>query len=626
MIKVVQFEVYVREKGRWGFHARYPGYEWDQALEDARRTEVRTGLPTKVIKDTYDPEVGQSKESVAYLSPNAKSNNTEQSATSAAHGPNTRGGNGQSQSSLPPVSDATFFFRLILSLGASVIIAGALTILLNTVLNALPKLGYQITSAFGSQMLMYWYVVMLMLSAIALNRAYVPWRRMLAGRQTREFVSDSESSRTRKSKPAPGFTGLKPKNQSSEQKAEREKDIQDMKVLRGDLDASQMMPDTLDAPATLGSATEPNPVSYTAPTPQALPTSTPAPDPVQAVAPSPAEAAEVANASEPDREIESFEATSPPSSLEEVPNAPPPLTDMDMDGLTMVRFLGDVVMSVRSGQDQLDGTTRFGMSLYLAGAAATLADQRGLTPRREKEILADALERIGHSKAISDSFLARYDEHLNARRNQSLIEAGENDMLEHLRSPDGPAQELGGLIEQWEQPEPPPQTPIGGAFLLTYTDIPQSAQPEAAAITMNRHNHEVRHALEDARGTEVRHTGKGIFAHFDHPDDALTAAIAIQRSYQASRTSPEPLPPSRIALIASMAQGSDSDISGDVFRSADVLCRRLQSGQIASDIRLREACTSSAVNFGREIPRTHSGIAGETKAQEVLWQAMAETP
>lgn len=629
MLKIVQFEVYVLEDGRWTFHARYPGYEWDQALEDARRTEIRTGIPTKIIRDTYDRDKGTSEESVAYLSPNAKiaaskarnvQRQTLQKASGGRSGSGSRS-NGKNGQTLTPVSDATFFVRLILSLGASVVIAGALTILLSAVFNALPKLGYQMTSALGSQILTYWYVAMLALSAIALNKAYVPWRRMLAGRNAPASQPESQLQNRSRSQAMPPPLTLKPKNETTEQKLERERAVQDMKMLRGDLDSLPPPgPGETNLDAMAAPPPEPPVVDLPATNPEPLPEEI---KDTKSTRKAKNKDNDTARRDEDQKTDNSDKRLG--QDAKEV-STKTPLTDMDMDRLVMVRFLGDVVMSVRAEQDNMDATTRFGISLYLSGAASTLADQRGLTPDKEREILSDALELVGHGQAMRDSFFAKYDENLNAKKNQRLIQAGEQDMLRHLRSSDGPAKDLGGLLEQWTRPNLTPEPTLGGAFLLTYTDIPQSSLANAADLAMNRHNHAVRQVVADCNGQEVRHTGKGIFAHFDHPDDAICAAISIQQIYEHQRKLSDPLPPARVALVASLNPGVDSDISGELFHAADTLCRRLANRQIACDALLRNACTISDVTFGRDIPHAHSGIANGPHASEILWQPLPATP
>ena len=72
MLAITQFEVQVLQKGRWTIHARYPGEERNQAIQDARATEAGTGFAAKVIRETYFPEVNESERITVYASPKAK--------------------------------------------------------------------------------------------------------------------------------------------------------------------------------------------------------------------------------------------------------------------------------------------------------------------------------------------------------------------------------------------------------------------------------------------------------------------------------------------------------------------------------------------------------------------------
>ena len=140
---------------------------------------------------------------------------------------------------------------------------------------------------------------------------------------------------------------------------------------------------------------------------------------------------------------------------------------------------------------------------------------------------------------------------------------------------------------------------------------------------MDRHNRLVRQATAEQDGEEVRHTGKGIFAKFLNADDAVCAAIAIQKERARLKKSDAPPPPLRIALVASLEGDSDPEISGQVFTYADGLCRRLQDGQIASDELVRKTCTIPDVAFDRTIPTAHSGIAEKERAVEIVWEPVS---
>src|SRR5436309_967980 len=72
MRAVVQYEVYVLTQGRWSLHARYTGMQRADAIMDASATESQTGHATKVMRDTYWPDVNENEEITTYLSPKAR--------------------------------------------------------------------------------------------------------------------------------------------------------------------------------------------------------------------------------------------------------------------------------------------------------------------------------------------------------------------------------------------------------------------------------------------------------------------------------------------------------------------------------------------------------------------------
>ena len=272
----------------------------------------------------------------------------------------------------------------------------------------------------------------------------------------------------------------------------------------------------------------------------------------------------------------------------------------------------------------MDAYTRFGLSLYLAGAASALGDQRGLTPDAERSVLSQALRLIGHSKVMVESFLAKYDDNMEAKKNRDLISAGETAMIRHLHSSDGSAKTLGSIIEQWKKPRLSPTFILGDVFLLTYAVMPQSNNPIGLADDpMDRHNRRIRKVLSDCDGEEVRHTGKGIFARFKLPDDAICAAIAIQQDWDRLRKSEAPPPPTCVAIVGSSPGDGDPAVSGETFSQADILCRRLGESQVACDTLVRDNCTIQDIRFGTQIPNAHSGISEKVNAfRKILWDLL----
>lgn len=624
MLRVVQYEVYVLDGERWYFHARYPGAERDEAILDARNTELRTGYPTKVVKDTYHRHENHSEETTIYTSPNAKIHLAQIKSPTVHSKPlirdqSRRSGipsktkrakhvdGTQNQKPIKTISDGNFAVRLVLALSGSMILAAALTALLAAAINAINKLGYSVSSDVGSKITTYWYIAMFLLSAVALNKTFVPWRQIFS-----KFAPNPTPVQQQDLTPPSPDMCLKPKNPDSLSQDEHARAVLEMKTMRGDPDVTvdrQEVSET-DEFSPPKVAKENEKVSDpTAAKENKLDTyqvsveresATPSPAPLPPLTADGAETNEIPSVSD----------------------SSTALTEMDIEPLIMMRFLGDTVMALRTNQDQMDARTQFGLSLYLAGAASALADQRGLKPETERSVLSGALKLIGHGNAMRDSFFAAFEENMDAKKNQGVIEAGQQAMIQHLRFKNSVNKDIGSHIQKWHAAAHAPQPNLGDIFLLTYSSIPDTTIAGRIDERINGHNRSVRRVLENCNGEEVRHTGKGIFARFRNPDDAICAAISIQQEQEHSRKSPDPLPPTRVAVVASLINQSNPDFSGDIFSSCDGLCRRLGDGRIACDALLRDACTIDDVVFDRVIPSIHSGILEKDPAVEILWDPL----
>ncbi len=605
MLRVVQYEVHILDEGRWYFHARYPGAERDQALSDAKLTEYQTGSPAKVIKDTYHRDLNYSEESVIYLSPNAKSKSTKRKPRGRKPGTYTGSQSGSELrakqtkndgSGTTPVSDGKFLTRLVLALLGSLIIASALTVLLGTVLNNLPNFGIALSSDQGTKITVYWYIVMFGVSCIALNKAYVPWRRMFA----KHAQPSTAASRIKAvlSKPARGMS-FKPKHDASERERELAKETQDMKVQRGDLDTIDDVNDADSTQDSTGFSSE------TAPT----------------EAPKKPEPQVKEKAAQPEidqkaqeKKTEQPKPKNPPhvekdAAVENIKDAaaseagkPTALTDMDLDRLMMVRFLGDTVMNLRTKQAKLDTQTRHGVALYLAGAAAALADRRGLTPHQEKDVLLEALTLLGQSSEEREAFMKSSEHQLDMPKNKEIVHAGEEAMYQHLQLSNKPNESLRAAIAKWEQPTERQTPPVDDVFLLSALSIENAFD---GADEIERHNKVVRAALARYNGAEVRHTGKGVFARFSGPEDGLRAALLIQRTHANDSSA---TPTMRLALAAGQNTHDGADITGRVFEYLNELCGQIDGGQIAGDARLQNSWDTS------------TGLSDVANGQDIIWK------
>ena len=67
MVQQIQYEVLVKQDGRWGFNSSHQASEKDKAIEIAKSLEVQKDIESvKVLREVFDPEEGTSKESTVY--------------------------------------------------------------------------------------------------------------------------------------------------------------------------------------------------------------------------------------------------------------------------------------------------------------------------------------------------------------------------------------------------------------------------------------------------------------------------------------------------------------------------------------------------------------------------------
>ena len=71
MGRQINFEVHVSQKGRWEIHARHE--DANAATEEAKTLDILPSVDeVKVVRDSYDPDTGDSVESIVYRSPKGK--------------------------------------------------------------------------------------------------------------------------------------------------------------------------------------------------------------------------------------------------------------------------------------------------------------------------------------------------------------------------------------------------------------------------------------------------------------------------------------------------------------------------------------------------------------------------
>jgi predicted ATPase/class 3 adenylate cyclase len=113
--------------------------------------------------------------------------------------------------------------------------------------------------------------------------------------------------------------------------------------------------------------------------------------------------------------------------------------------------------------------------------------------------------------------------------------------------------------------------PVGGAVTFLFSDIEGSTRlaralgDEAWPLVLREHDALIDAAVVAAHGVVVQHEGDGAFAAFANPDDAVSAALAIQRAIAARWGTSEPTTAVRIGLHTGVGQ-----VAGDGYVGIDV--------------------------------------------------------
>ena len=612
MLAITQYEVYVMQKGRWTIHARYPGEERNQAVQDAQSTEASTGFPTKVIRETYFPEGNESERITTYVSPKAKELkhpltaknrrsplNVARAATSALA--RRRAAPATPTARVKTRLTATqVFFRVLVAGGISLAAATLVTGVFAWALHRVAEAGVDIAPDTRTMLLTYAYVLMFLFLFYSLFRSRLPLHRLIADL----WAKAGKATVAADAKPVDAKPPrVKPKHEHAPS-VESQREVEDLKVKRGDLDPTQpqQIPETI------------------APVAAAAPEVAPAP-------PSPAEKAKkkredaklaAAEQAALAREAKASEPKEVPAPAEIEELAP---ETFNLERTVLRRFAADVVKSAVGGAMPNDPVARRGMAIVLSGAAAGIAATARLSPAVEVALLTDSMQHIGINQPAIDSFMGLRAQHLTAPANTALVAAGRSALAAYLEGSAHVAAGLTQVMMNWRTPMghnvmPTPFVhfdedgagPLIDVYMLTeLRETPRRDGNEAAADAfhdqaMGAHNGAVRPAVTAHGGHEVKHTGKGIFARFHSVQSAVEAAMTIQRSFADNESKVA------IGLVGNTVAGEDPLLSATLVRQAQAIVARAAPGEILCEAQVQAAIRRHEGGYGME---DHSAQAAE---------------
>lgn len=673
MARSLSYEVYYMQNGRWQIHARYDHSQRDEAIDEAKRLDTGQFKAACVIRESFDSATNSSSESVIYHTPTMKakppvdfitsgapdpSQTTKSRGPSAAAPPGSAAANAGAEArkrieeakkeragrlsadkekegrdrplAAPPkgkqgdeddIDTAQLVLRIAFAFLAGCLIGTAVGVMVFYGLQGLSKAGVVFDKTINQVLLIGgwvvgWASIFFPMLKRALNSARAkrrpsdappvpePARKPKAQSARAEMDAAqaalaAEAEKMKGADPAPEEPAeAPPADAAPAAEAALAEAQSDLKSLAEDL-AADLSPEP-----------EPEPEPELEPEAEPEPHQDPEPDPQQEADPEP----------EPDPG---------PQPEPEARNAG------DLAGLTGPTLVKQgLAVLVREAQAlfgrllQQDNYLRFGMILFLAGAAETFARRAGVAQKQLVDLLSVEIEKLGASKQHARGFAANIDEYLLDQRYFDMYAAGR---ASALRAVKGASEETGleAAVQNWRNPvaaeqsaqsgghpdskhfDSPPKkkgageedAPLGFVAVL-FTDIVNSTQLQQENgdrwmyDVLRAHNDVVREAINRFGGREIKHTGDGIMASFPTVAGGAEAALAMQDGFaRFCKMMPDLAFEVRIGLSA----GEPIHESGDIFGTPVNLAARVMSkakgGQIAVSDNIREMCAGGTMQF-----------------------------
>ncbi len=584
MLTVVHYEVYVQEKRGWVLQARYTGDERALAIQEAKILELDVRLPVRVMRETYHPQSNQGSEAIVY---SGRFKPRTGSATSRGTGGIEAAGMGNaapfSQSDIeaqysvrslkgPARGAGDFMFRVVLVMVASLVLAVVGT----GITSAMMSRSGIIASGSGQSLFMFLiFMVLFLVTAVPLIMKYLP-------------VDQLGSEPSRRGEPKrPSFWSILP---------------------------GLLFGPPVESSGDAGLAPKPETKPAAVPDEKPKAEEKPAPPPAQTEAPTdepPPQGDDAAQA----------EAEQPAET--EAPKPEDPV--LEKTRLAAMQFLGGAVNAIKATHPQLDAYNKFGVNLYLTGACDALAKARGLSEADQAALVRECVEVIGTRSDQAHQLVERMAVYRKEPRYRQMIAAGFTAMEVSMSGHSDPFIAIGGVMKDWNTPQSRQVATNSVTLMFTdmvgSTDITHAIGDAAAQDIIRAHNHIVRTALSHFGGREVKHTGDGIMASFDEPEDAVRAAIDIQqRAVQhTERWARLPLH-LRIGMNTGEPIIEENDYFGATVQVAARVCAAAGTGEVwVADATRTLVPSSSGLTFRDHGPHTLKGVTEQITLHEVLW-------
>ncbi len=653
MPTIAHYEVYTLEDTGWVLHARYVNSEKTRALDEARALETYLGRPTKVMRESYDPETNRYGEQTVFLSPKAVELRRRQRDRLGRDGntgpgpggdadwgrPTTTSGpvragfrpnvqmpagfdqfagraqttpgadNGRTRFGGPTHARSTgdLLARILFVLIASLVVAtaGAATILV--VINMLRGFDVVIDTRSLSSSVFSAFMILVVLTGVVLTLRVVPLQGVATTQKRRrrpprtdeiDSAPPEPPAATGDGRQAPAGSVTGPGDGGAEDDPNKNKTEKDIEKEKQKKENERETEKARKKKENLEEAEKEKEKEK-----------------------------EKRQQSMADQDAERSNADDDASPAEPTPD-PPPTPAFQSGHATTMAFLSAYVAALKNLRPKLDPYNRFGINLYLAGVCEVVAHTQSLSQEEVYQLLRETVEVMGTHATQAASFVERLDSYLVEDRYAQMVRCGREAMTlyqsEHQSGADTAFASLGMVLEDWNTPKT--QKISGSTIAIVFTDMVGSTDLTSehgdvkAQQILRAHNAAVRSALARFNGREIKHTGDGIMATFEHIPDAVWSMIDVLKAVHAHNQAETEIPLRiRIGINAGEPISAENDYYGLAVTVAARVCAKADMDEIIVTQIVRDMCEGTKLVFEDRGTFLLKGIKDPQRLHEAVW-------
>jgi len=590
MVTSTSYEVQVMQGGKWRIHAQFPPNGRDDAIEEAKTLESMPGLSgVKVVRDNYDDRTGLHKEHVVYkhTPPQAEVSPSESKyahymARAQANRMNDIDfGDGSQNGANKKSSGLGVVTKLLLMLMFSIAFAAFVVLLMNGLMPYSKIFGIKmygttrsnilIGMGFGSFFLSFLFSYFAFMRGETLDPLTIERKKAMAKieqEKRRKAVEERDAK----------------KRQEAEEKEAKKREKEDVKERTREEEEAlkKQAEEELKKKAEEEAGTEETSE----------------------------EPAEKAEEKEPE-----YSDLSPVAEAQKA---------------VLMGFFGEAVRGLSAERKKMDNYNRFGVNLYLAGAAETLGGARNLDSESVSKILAHALGVMGLKSEHAEAFANRYEDYLlQDARYMEMFQSGRNTMSTYLGGDHEAPANLEQCLHEWNKPKAPedPEKEV----VVMFTDIVGSTAMThekgnlAAQEVVRAHNTVVRDALAKTGGKEIKHTGDGIMASFENVTNSLLSTQQMQMMIGMHNEQNPDIPLKvKIGINAGRVVVEEKDLYGVTVQMAARIVDKAKADQIFVSDTVYGLAKGGSWRFVKRGPYYLKGIDGPAYLQELIWDDKAD--